>query len=144
VIVTGVAGRRRPVGVFVAADRLAGPSKRAVCGLEEPAGPVVRLGRRPVQRFRRVAEVGAGGGLVKIGIKIGGAVVDLAVLAVDAAQAAIRAAESLVRQVVADVGKVVDWLTSLFGFKDIWQTKAALAGATETVWATVFGDRFER
>jgi hypothetical protein len=72
-------------------------------------------------------------GIVQVVIDIGGAAVKVFGALLDGAQAAARAAESVFRQVVADIGKVVDWLKSVFAFEDIWQTKTVLADGVSTV-----------
>ncbi|MCP3143850.1 Ig domain-containing protein [Pyxidicoccus xibeiensis] len=59
-------------------------------------------------------------------IKIGEAFVELANMLIDTVETAVRAVEAVVSLVVTAVEKLVDWLTALFSFKDIWETKKAL------------------
>ncbi|MCY1018161.1 Ig domain-containing protein [Pyxidicoccus sp. MSG2] len=59
-------------------------------------------------------------------IKIGEAFVELVGMIIDTVETAVRAVEAVVSLVVTAVQKMVDWLTALFSFKDIWETKKAL------------------
>jgi hypothetical protein len=72
-------------------------------------------------------------GMAAVAIKIGDAVVRLAGVLIDSIQSAARVVESYFREVVTEIGKVVDWLKSLFAFKDIWDTKKALAAGSRRI-----------
>ncbi|MGP0049323.1 MAG: hypothetical protein ACLPZR_10830, partial [Solirubrobacteraceae bacterium] len=66
-------------------------------------------------------------------IKIGEWIVELVGIVIDTVESAVHTAEAVFREVVESIGKVVDWLKSLFAFKDIWDTKRALESGTGTM-----------
>jgi hypothetical protein len=66
-------------------------------------------------------------------IWIGDKIVELAAFAIETVAAAARAAEAVLRQIIPAIGPVLDWLKSLFSFKDIWDTAVALESGATTV-----------
>ncbi|WP_131748904.1 hypothetical protein [Frankia sp. Cppng1_Ct_nod] len=80
----------------------------------------------------RVYDV-AVGAVTTVFIWVGEKILRLVNFVINTVETAVRAVEAVFRQVVETVGKVVDWLKSLFAFKDIWETKQALTDGMKTI-----------
>jgi hypothetical protein len=76
----------------------------------------------------KIAEVlvDIGNKIVEIAIRIGEAVVSLGKMIIEAVEQAARAVEAVFQMIADAVVRVIEWLKSLFSFKDIWDTKTAL------------------
>src|SRR5262249_20078097 len=69
--------------------------------------------------------------VTEIAVWIGDAVVSLGEFVIDAVEQAVQGVEAVFQMVADAVTRVIDWLKSLFSFRDIWDTKNALqAGAS--------------
>ncbi|WP_214316627.1 putative Ig domain-containing protein [Nonomuraea sediminis] len=64
--------------------------------------------------------------VIKIAIWIGDAIVSLGEIIINSIGQAARAVEAVFQMIADAATRVIDWLKSLFAFKDIWETKKAL------------------
>jgi hypothetical protein len=64
--------------------------------------------------------------VVEIAVLVGNAVVSLGKMIINAVEQAVQAVEAVFQMIADAVSRVIDWLKSLFAFKDIWETKKAL------------------
>lgn len=64
--------------------------------------------------------------VTEIAVWIGQAVVSLGEFVIDAIEQAVQGVEAVFQMVADAITRVIDWLKSLFAFRDIWDTKDAL------------------
>ncbi|MEU6085175.1 hypothetical protein [Streptomyces sp. NPDC047108] len=73
--------------------------------------------------------------VTEIAVWVGNVIVSLGEMVVEAIEQAVQAVEAVFQMVAKAVVRVIDWLKSLFAFKDIWNTKMALEDGVKSVLA---------
>jgi hypothetical protein len=71
--------------------------------------------------------------VVEIAVWVGNAVVSLGKMIINGIEQAVQAVEAVFQMIADAVSRVIDWLKSLFAFKDIWETKKALESGLTTI-----------
>ena len=71
--------------------------------------------------------------VTEIAVWVGNAVVSLGEMIINAIEQAVQAVEAVFQMIADAITRVIDWLKSLFAFKDIWDTKTALQDGTNKI-----------